>query len=47
MTKIHPTHRTSDKPLVKWYYCLKCGLVYLRNEVTSKAMRQGCEAKDD
>jgi hypothetical protein len=25
-----------------WRYCLKCGLVYLKNEVTRKAIKAEC-----
>lgn len=45
--KLHPTH--SSKILCKHYplqYCRKCGLVYLKNLVTDKAMRQLCPDRD-
>ena len=46
--KIHPTH--SSKVLCKRYpvkYCVKCGLLYLRNKVTDIAMGSVCPDKDD
>jgi hypothetical protein len=28
-------------------YCIRCGLVYLRNTVTAKAIRAPCPADDE
>lgn len=46
--------KTGHNPIGKvchWVYCVKCGLVYLRNEATFKAIKAGCdgdrEVEDD
>lgn len=46
--KLHPTHRTgSICKRVKYKYCKQCGIVYLRNDVTRKAMKAPCPDKED
>lgn len=42
------TKKVSHKPTGKvcsWFYCINCGLVYLKNEATLRAIKEGC--KDD
>lgn len=34
------------KKVLHWYYCRKCGLVYLNNEFTAWAVKKGCNDKD-
>lgn len=29
-----------------WQWCPRCGLVWLRNEATMRAIRAGCEADE-
>lgn len=45
--KIHKSHKT--KPLgkkISYSYCCACGLVYLRNEISTKAMKKECPDKE-
>lgn len=30
-----------------WPYCVKCGLIYLRNEATRKAINAPCQGDDE
>lgn len=30
-----------------WLWCPRCGLVYLRNDVTAKAIKAGCPDEGD
>lgn len=44
--------KKSHGPLVKrkslpWVYCRKCGLLYLKNEATARAIRQPCPGADE
>jgi hypothetical protein len=31
---------------IPWSVCVKCGLVYLRNELTAWCVKKGCNASD-
>jgi hypothetical protein len=33
------------RKLLNWYFCSRCGLLSLKNDVTRRALREGC-AKD-
>ena len=32
---------------IPWPICTRCGLVYLRNEATAKAVKKGCPRDED
>ena len=32
---------------IPYHVCKRCGLIYLNNEATNKAIKYGCEAYDD
>jgi hypothetical protein len=34
-------HNPSGR-FVSWAYCIKCGLLYLRNQPTQKAIKSAC-----
>ena len=38
-------HQATGK-ILHWVYCVKCGLVYLRNEATALAVKAGCREKE-
>lgn len=37
------THITAGKPIGGFWYCKRCGLVYLKNEISQAAIKYGCE----
>lgn len=39
-------HNPSGK-VVGYLYCIKCGLMYLKNTVTQKAIRANCPGDDE
>lgn len=43
MSDKHEPHRTKKLGRLPWVYCTKCGLVYLHNEVTARAIKAPCE----
>ena len=40
------SHRMTGKTL-HWPYCVQCGLVWLKNDVTRRAMKSPCVWEDD
>lgn len=36
-------HRPFKRRRMVWPYCIKCGLLYLNNDVTRRAIRGPCE----
>jgi len=40
----NPNGKVGRKGALGWRFCVKCGLVYLNNEVTQKAIKQSCES---
>lgn len=36
-------HRTIKYKFIPWLTCAKCGLIYLRNEITQKAIKERCD----
>jgi hypothetical protein len=45
-SKSNNGHNPARK-ICHWPYCIKCGLVYLKNEVTKKAIRAPCPGDID
>ena len=45
--EIHKTHKTDKLGKVAYSYCRQCGLVYLRNLITTQAMRKKCPDKEE
>jgi hypothetical protein len=39
----HVPHVPHKIKYIPWMYCRCCGLVYLNNEATRKAIKKGCE----
>lgn len=39
----HEPHVPSKLKCIPWLVCRCCGLVYLNNEATRKAIKKGCE----
>lgn len=46
MSKIHRTHSPVRLAHTAWQYCRKCGLVFLRNDATRRAMAERCKSDD-
>ncbi len=42
--KAHRWHKFRRCP---WLICRCCGLMYLRNDATERAVRRGCDAEDE
>jgi len=40
-------HRTMKLTRMPWAYCVRCGLVYLKNAATAAAIRRLCAADED
>jgi len=40
-------HATSARRVVGYAYCHKCGLLYLKNAATRKALAAPCKGDDD
>jgi hypothetical protein len=38
------THIPTGK-LFNWRYCVRCGLIYISNDVTRRAIQSGCDPR--
>jgi hypothetical protein len=38
----HKPKTLGSKSRIPWPVCARCGLMYLRNDATKRAIRQGC-----
>ena len=43
------TPHTPERPkyLSRWFVCMRCGLVYLNNDISRAAIKYGCDYRDD
>lgn len=46
MTYRHEPHQIADKPVGGFTVCKRCGLVYLRNDLTEWHIAMGCQAAE-
>jgi len=44
--KTHSTHSPTKLAGTAWHYCRRCGLVFLRNDATRRAMAERCKGAD-
>lgn len=46
MSKEKKGHRPIKPSVLPWSFCARCGLIYLKNEATQRAIRASCTADE-